>query len=621
VRYCPTCLAAFQERTTCPRDAVPTRDDIADPLVGAVLGERYRVLDHLAAGAMGRVYRAAHTRIASLFAVKVLYGDLAYEPSMRARFEREAEVASLLQSRYIVRVVDFSHSDSGLPYLAMEYLDGDTLSGVVRRAGPFEPRRALELAVQIARGLAHAHERGVVHRDLKSDNVMLVREDDADVAKILDFGVARLRTSNKLTADRAVIGTPMYMAPEQYAAGEIDGRTDLYALGVTLYELLTGTLPFDADDAVELMRQHLTERPPSLSVSLGASPYVEALDVLVGTLLAKRKEDRYVSARAFVDAARPIFEPPAQPQRAAAPTLRALAPPPAPAPAPTVERQLLEAIAAGIAVGATAYNAGDHARCCAIYRQVIEAALSPTRTPPLPLAERARLEVAQAQAASAPGPTIAAWTLRHGFDELSTAEPTGPFPPRDVVDASIDVFHAVAGRTYTLGHGDAVVPFHLAFGRLLRGAVASLPSRAAELPWLDRALGTARTAQGDVGPAVLSEAFERLRRPVITSESTALATSATTISPPVAIVSESIRMAIVRAIRAGVPAYNSGDHAGCAREYLRTADALISENRSLPRTAAVATWLAPVADRARQATPYDAAWMLRHAFDALLALP
>jgi tRNA A-37 threonylcarbamoyl transferase component Bud32 len=600
---------------------VPTREDIADPLVGTVLGERYRVLDHLAAGAMGRVYRAAHTRIASLFAVKVLYGDLAYDNAMRARFEREAEVASLLQSRYIVRVVDFSHSDSGLPYLAMEYLDGDTLSGVVRRAGPCEPRRALDLAVQIARGLAHAHERGVVHRDLKSDNVMLIREDDADVAKILDFGVARLRASNKLTADRSIVGTPTYMAPEQYAAGEIDGRTDLYALGVTLYELLTGRLPFDSDDAVDLMRKHLTEPPPRLAVALGASAYVEALDVLVRTLLAKRKEDRYVSARAFVDAARPLFEPAAQPQRPAAPTIRAVAPPLPPGPALTVERQLVEKIAEAIAIGATAYNAGDHAKCYAIYRGVVEAALSPARKPPLPLAERARLEVAQAQAASAQGATIAAWTLRHGFDELSSAEPRGPSAPRDVVDASIDVFHAVAGRTYTLGHADAVVPFHLAFGRLLREAVASLPSRAAELPWLDRALDTARTSRGDVGPAVLSEVFDRLRRPVTASAAPGFATSPTAISPPVAIVSESIRMALVRAIRAGVPAYNAGDHAACAREYLRTADALILEHRSAPTTAAVASWLAPVAERARQASPHDAAWMLRHAFDALLSLP
>lgn len=617
MRYCQTCLAAFQERTTCPRDGIPTREDIADPLVGAVLGERYRVLDHLASGGMGRVYRAAHTRIASLFAMKVLYGDLAYDSGMRARFEREAEVASLLQSRYIVRVVDFSHSDSGLPYLAMEYLDGDTLSAVVRRAGRIEPRRALDLAIQIARGLAHAHERGVVHRDLKSDNVMLIREDDADVAKILDFGVARLRSSNKLTAERSVIGTPTYMAPEQYAGAEVDGRTDLYALGVTLHELLTGKLPFDSDDAVDLMRQHLTAPPPSLALTLGASAYVEALDALVGTLLAKRKEDRYASARAFVDAARPLLEP--QVQRAAAPTLRAVAPPPVAARA--VERQLLETISEAIGFGATAYNAGDHARCYAIYRHVVEAALLPTRTPPLGLAERARLEVAQAQAASAPGPTIAAWTLRHGFDDLSTAEPTAPFAPRDVVDASIDVFLAVVGRTYTLGHGDAVVPFHLTFAGLLRGAIASLPSRAAELPFFERAYETARNSRGDLGPAVLSEAFERLRRPFTPSVAPSLATSPTAIGPPVAVVSETIRAAILRAIRAGVPAYNSGDHAGCAREYLRTADALVSENRGAATTAGVASWLETVADRARQASPHDAAWMLRRAFDALLALP
>lgn len=615
MRYCNTCLAAFQQQRTCPRDGIPTRDDIADPLVGAVLGERYRVLDHLASGGMGRVYRAAHTRIASLFAMKVLYGDLAYEGTMRARFEREAEVASLLQSRYIVRVVDFSHSDGGLPYLAMEYLDGDTLAAVVRRAGHLEPRRALDLAVQIARGLAHAHERGVVHRDLKSDNVILVREDDSDVAKILDFGVARLRSSNRLTAERSVIGTPAFMAPEQYASGEVDGRTDLYALGVTLYELLTGRLPFDSDDPIDLMRQHLTLPPPSLAGTLGASGYVEALDAIVGKLLAKRMEDRYASARAFVEATRSLLVPPDQ--RAPAPTPSAPAAPRGPAPG--VDRQLVEAIARAISVGATAYNAGDHAKCYSVYRDLVESALVPARNPPLGIAERARLEVAKVQAASAPGPTVAAWTLRHAFDELSTAEPTCPFPARDVVDSSIDVFHAVVGRSYTLGHGDAVVPFHLAFAQLLRGATASLPSRAAELPFVDRAYETARAARGDVGPAVLSEAFDRLRQ-ASTPSAPSLATNPTAIGPPIAVISEPIRAAILRAIRAGVPAYNAGDHAGCAREYLRTADALVSDSRGAPGTAGAASWLETVADRARHAPPHDAAWMLRHAFDALLAL-
>ncbi|HRG96527.1 MAG TPA: serine/threonine-protein kinase [Polyangiaceae bacterium] len=620
MRYCEVCRAAFQERRTCPRDDIPTRADLVDPLLGAVLGERYRVLDHLASGGMGQVYRAAHTRIASLFAVKVLYGDLAYDEAMRARFEREAEVASLLQSRYIVRVVDFSQSDSGLLYLAMEHLAGDTLADLVRRAGRLEPRRALELAVQVARGLAHAHERGVVHRDLKSENVMVIREDDAEVAKVLDFGVARLRHSTRVTGSRTVLGTPAFMSPEQFAGDDVDGRTDLYALGVTLHELLTGALPFESDNPLDLMRRHLTAPPPPLAPVLGASPLVAGLEGLSRGLLAKRKEDRFASARAFVEAARRVLEPASAP--ASAPTPSQTAQPSAANRAgPPVDRALLAAIWAAIELGAPAYNAGDHARCYALYRQCVEAALSGQRTPPLGLAERARLLVAHEQAAAAPGPTRAAWTLRHAFDELASAAPISALPVRDAVDAALDVFQAVAARTYALGRADVVAPLHVRFATLLRDAAAQLATRQAELPALDRALTAARASKGDVVAAVLSETFERLRQPYTPSIAHSLPTAPTRLGPPAAAISDLVRDAILRAIRHGVPAYNAGDHAGCAREYQLTADAVVGECARDPGSAPVAAWLGSVADRARVASPHDAAWMLRHAFDALLALP
>ncbi len=145
MRYCETCMAAFQTARICPRDQTKTRVDIGDPLLGAVLGERYRIIDRRASGGMGQVYQAAHTRMASVFAVKVMFGDIAYDANMRARFTREAEIASLLQSRHIVRVVDFSQSDTGLLHIAMEYLDGPSLMEVVERDAPMEPVRALNL--------------------------------------------------------------------------------------------------------------------------------------------------------------------------------------------------------------------------------------------------------------------------------------------------------------------------------------------------------------------------------------------------------------------------------------------------------------------------------------------
>jgi len=631
VRYCEICRASFQERRTCPRDGVPTRVDIGDPLVGAVLGERYRVLDRVASGGMGHVYRAAHTRMACLFAVKVLYGDLAYDGTMRARFEREGEVASLLQSRYIVRVVDFSQSDSGLLYLAMEYLDGETLFDTVERRGPMRPERALTLAMQVAIGLAHAHERGVVHRDLKGENVIVVREDDDEVPKILDFGVARLRSPKNdtepsagrpaLTAARDVLGTPAYMAPEQFAGGEVDARADLYALGVMLHLLLTGQLPFDSTSTIDLMRKHLTEPPPSLVARAGASPLIEALEPVQARLLAKQRDDRYATARDFVADARALLE---RPQRRA-PEASGVGPRPSEAvrvAAPTVfvDPSLLEAIRGAIVLGAPTYNSGDHAGCYEIYRAAAAAQVT-RKNPPLGLAERARLEVALADAAQAPGATLAAWTMRHAFDDLSTAAPGSSLPIRDPADATIDVFQGIGARVYALGHAECAFRFHAVFVKLLRDGLTLLPGRAEDVALLDGCLRELPHANAGTGPTLVSDALEKVRGARPGSRPRGLETGPTVVGPPTTRVPEVVRQAMLRAIRAGVPAYNAGDHAACAREYLRTAEAIVGETKRARDTQVIAAWLEPIATRAKTASPHDGAWMLRHAFDALLALP
>src|SRR5215831_13011094 len=294
MRYCERCRGSFQALRVCPRDQIETRADLSDPLIGQLVGDRYRILERIAAGGAGQVYRAAHARIAALFAVKVLYGDLAFDEGMRTRFRREAEVACALQSRHIVRVVDFGESPEGLAYLAMEYLDGISLSSLIARDGALPVKRAVAIARQIARGLAHAHERGVVHRDLKTDNVMLVDEDnESEVVKLLDFGLAHIRDDHRLTAQGQVVGTPHYMAPEQFKGTEVDARADLYALGIILYEMLTGAPPFDAQTVMQLAQLHLLGEVPPLRKRRPEVPV--KLAALVHKLLEKDPKDRYQS--------------------------------------------------------------------------------------------------------------------------------------------------------------------------------------------------------------------------------------------------------------------------------------------------------------------------------------
>jgi len=307
VRYCEVCRASFQALRTCPRDRAATRADLGDPLLGHVLGDRYRVLERISAGGMGQVYRAVHSRIASMFALKVLYGDIAHDKQMRSRFEREAEAMSCLQSRHIVRVIDFGESPEGLLYLVMEYLDGKSLSTAIAQEGAMSAARATDIVRQVARGLAHAHERGVVHRDLKSPNVMLITEDDEpDVARILDFGIARLAQAAPMTEAGMVLGTPEYMAPEQFRdAASADARADLYALGVIFYEMLAGVTPFEANSLAEIALAHVHQPPPAVRARNPSAEVPREVEEVLMRLLAKTPDERYASARAVVEALRP----------------------------------------------------------------------------------------------------------------------------------------------------------------------------------------------------------------------------------------------------------------------------------------------------------------------------
>ncbi|QDG50368.1 serine/threonine protein kinase [Persicimonas caeni] len=272
-------------------------------LTGRVLSDRYLIEGCLGAGGMGTVYRAEHTLMKKTVAVKVLHPDVVGHGEAVERFRREAQAAAHIDHQNVCVATDFGEMAEGGFFLVMEYLEGNTLDETLVCVERFEPRRAIHIADQILAALHQAHSLGVVHRDLKPENIMLVkRDEDNDFVKIMDFGVARVRFGDeedaKLTQAGRVYGTPMYMSPEQAAGAEdIDHRADLYTLGVMLFEMLTGTLPFVAKNPAQIMAMHMTEAPPSVRERIPEARIPKRLDRLVQKLMAKEPELRPSSAQ------------------------------------------------------------------------------------------------------------------------------------------------------------------------------------------------------------------------------------------------------------------------------------------------------------------------------------
>jgi len=258
---------------------------------------------------MGTVYRATHTLMDKPVAVKILRPELATDAEAIARFHREARSASRLDHDHCIRVTDFGQSDDGHLFLVMELLDGHSLSYVTRR-GPVPAARAAAIGVAVAEALQHAHDAGIIHRDLKPDNVFLARRAKGrEIVKVLDFGLAKLASDSALgpsiTRDGTVFGTPEYMAPEQAEGEKLDGRTDVYALGVILYQLVCGEVPFKSSNFVALLTKQVSEEPtpprdrrPDLEIPPG-------LELVILKCLAKRREDRFGTAGEIADALEP----------------------------------------------------------------------------------------------------------------------------------------------------------------------------------------------------------------------------------------------------------------------------------------------------------------------------
>jgi serine/threonine-protein kinase len=289
-----------------------------DPLLGCVIAQKMELLTLLGAGSMGRVYRARHLALDKIVAIKVLHRTEAWGSDLALRFKAEARAASRLDHPNSLRILDFGEDgEQGLLYLAMEFIEGQDLASILQRTPILDPVRVADIMAQVLAALSVAHQQGVVHRDMKPGNVMLIEKSDDDgaihdVVKVCDFGLAKILDANleddkgaPLTRQGAIMGTPLYMSPEQAGGETVDGLSDIYSCGVMLYQMLTGRPPFSAESAAAVLLKHIVEEPPPI---LRVRPEADArLAAIAEKAMAKKKDQRYPSARDMMLALRGVL--------------------------------------------------------------------------------------------------------------------------------------------------------------------------------------------------------------------------------------------------------------------------------------------------------------------------
>jgi serine/threonine protein kinase len=282
-------------------------ETVLDTVSGRMIKGRYRVLNKLGEGGMGAVYLAEQLSIGRKVALKLLQGNYAKNDEFIARFRREARLAASLNHRNIVTIYDFDQDSDDTLFIAMEYVDGIKLTDVIRCDAPLDVQRAIRLGTQIAEGLHAAHQQGVIHRDIKPDNIMVVGSDDTEEVKLMDFGIARLRDTGvvtHLTMSGMIMGTPTYMAPEQAEGREVSEKTDIYALGIVLYEMLSGSVPFHASTPGAVVMKQIQETPLPLR---SLRPEVPAsIERVVMQALEKKPESRQQDVREVVQGLKKI---------------------------------------------------------------------------------------------------------------------------------------------------------------------------------------------------------------------------------------------------------------------------------------------------------------------------
>jgi len=307
MKTCPTCQRSYPDDfSLCPRDgaplAAPAKETEAQLAAG--LYRRFRIVRRLGAGGMGTAFLAEQIGVGNRpVALKVLNRKLLDDPDFLLRFQNEAGSMGRIHHPNVVTIYESAQADDGTPYIAMEYLEGETLRGALKRRGVLPLPEVTEILQQAAKGLNAAHKLGIIHRDLKPDNIFLTRGDEGEpVVKVVDFGIAKLRESSMHTETGMVLGTPAYMSYEQASgmrSDELDARSDIYSLGVVVYEMLTGRAPFHSDTPLGYVRKHVLENPPpfrAVAQSAGMPPAVESA---VMKALAKDRDLRYASALDF----------------------------------------------------------------------------------------------------------------------------------------------------------------------------------------------------------------------------------------------------------------------------------------------------------------------------------
>ncbi|HEU4570406.1 MAG TPA: serine/threonine-protein kinase [Gemmatimonadales bacterium] len=305
MKFCPVCGTEYADDVKfCPRDGQTLKS--ANPsgdLIGQVIADRYHVTKKLGEGGMGAVYLAEHVKMGRKSAIKVMSASMSHDPDAVSRFNREANNASRINHPNICAIYDFGETPDGLIYLAMEFIEGDSLNGILKKSGPMTLQRATPILRQTAEALKVAHDAGIVHRDLKPDNIMIARMGGKDVVKVVDFGIAKAvggdESGQKVTKTGLVVGTPEYMSPEQLSGDKLDGRSDLYSLALVYYRMITGTLPFQAETSQETMIKRLTDDPMPLRQALPTGNFPPSLQAVMDRALARYPNDRYGDAVEF----------------------------------------------------------------------------------------------------------------------------------------------------------------------------------------------------------------------------------------------------------------------------------------------------------------------------------